>query len=119
LGFSQFLENPHSPVNCFGFDPANKKDLELLFHLTTGVIKRAGQLTAANMVAAAIKSGKGKNPLFPICINVDGSTYHKLFGLKQIVEKVLSDLLEERGVYYQLVKIDHSPIIGAAIAAFC
>ncbi len=118
-GISQFLENPHQANPGFALEQTPGYDLELMYHLVNGVILRAGQLAAINLTAAIIKSGKGRNPLHPICINVDGSTYHKLFGLKQVVETKLSQLLKDLDVYYQLVKTDHSPIIGAAIAGYC
>ena len=113
---SRFLENPHLPENRLGFGAANSSDLELLYYLAMGVVLRAGQLVAVNIAAAMLQSGKGRNPLYPICVNIDGSTYHKLFGFKPIVDKVLRDLLMKQGIYHYPVRVDHSPIIGAAIA---
>lgn len=113
---SRFLENPQIAENRFGLHSANESDLELLYRLARGVVRRAGQLAAVNMAAAMLKTGKGRSPLHPICVNIDGSTYHKLFGFKQIANGVLDDLLLEREVYYYPVQVEHSPTIGAAIA---
>ena len=113
---SRFLENPHLPRNGLGRCAKNRSDLELLYRLVQGAVHRAGQLTAVNMVAAMLKSGKGRNPLYPICINIDGSTYHNLFGFQYVVNRALYDLALERGLHYYLVNVDQSPVIGAAIA---
>jgi len=59
---------------------------------------------------------KGKSPLTPLCINIDGSTFYKTNHLASIAEEYLRKILDGRGVYYKITKIDDSPIIGAAIA---
>jgi len=95
------------------FTDADKK---LIYHFGSAITKRSAILTAINISAAAIKCGEGKSPLNPICINIDGSTFYKTNHLASIAEEYLRKILDGRGIYYKITKIDDSPIIGAAIA---
>jgi hexokinase len=91
-------------------------DKEFIYHFGAAITKRSAVLTAINISAAAIKCGKGQSPLTPLCINVDGSTFYKTNHLASIAEEYLRKILDNRGIYYKITKIDDSPIIGAAIA---
>jgi hexokinase len=91
-------------------------DKELIYHFGAAITKRSAILTAINISAAAIKCGEGKSPLTPLCINIDGSTFYKTNHLASIAEEYLRKILDGRGVYYKITKIDDSPVIGAAIA---
>jgi hexokinase len=80
------------------------------------VIERAALLAAVNVAAAVLRSGAGLSSRHPVCINIDGSTYYKTFGLRSRMERHLQDLLGGRGVHFQPVRIPDSPLIGAAVA---
>ena len=56
------------------------------------------------------------DPEYPVCINIDGSTYYKAFGLREKAEAYLSEILGSRGISYDLVRADDAPMIGAAVA---
>lgn len=81
-----------------------------------GIYARAAKLTAVNISAAVLKSGAGRDPARPVCINIDGSTYYKAYGLQAGTEKYLSEILGGRGISYDLVHADDAPLIGAAVA---
>jgi hexokinase len=51
-------------------------------------------------------------------VNVDGSTYYKTLtaDFQNRVQQELSSLLKPRGISYELIKVDESPVIGAAVA---
>ena len=57
------------------------------------------------------------NPRYPVCINADGTTYYKTKYLQRYTEQYLYEFLERKHHRYtSFVKIDDSPILGAALA---
>ncbi|MDA3798989.1 MAG: hexokinase [Kiritimatiellae bacterium] len=110
-----FVGNP-SEDGIFNKPIFSEDDKQLIYHWGAAITKRSAILTAINISAAAIKCGAGTNPLTPLCINIDGSTFYKTNHLASIAEEYLRRILDFRGVYYRITKIDDSPIIGAAIA---
>jgi len=116
IDISRFIENPYHPESPFNSKDFNDVDLSLLYFIINGYLKRAAKLTAINIASAMIKSGTGKSPLHPICINIDGSTYHKIDGFSQLTKTYLAEIIDSYGIYYRIIQVDNSPIIGAAIA---
>lgn len=113
---SVFLENPYAQDAVFNAQSIDAGDLEKIYYLVLAIVTRAAKLTAINIATAIIKSGKGHNPLHPVCINVDGSTYHKLYGFRAKSEAYLADILQARHLYCEIIEVDNAPIIGSAIA---
>jgi len=114
---SHYLEMPHNPeyvlVACLG----DENDATVLHMLLDAIIARAAKLTAVNLSAAVLKSGRGKNPRYPVCINADGTTYYKTEYLKLYTEGYLTEFLQRKHHrYVRFVRIDDSPILGAAVA---
>ncbi|MDA3923398.1 MAG: hexokinase [Kiritimatiellae bacterium] len=100
-------------------DPSfSDADREIVKALCTPVYERAAVLAAVNIASAIIKTGAGKDQKSPVCVNVDGSTYYKTLAadFQQRVQNELKDLLENRDIAYELVRVDDSPVIGAAVA---
>lgn len=115
---SHYLEDCHNPdydlVKVVG---DNEEDAAALYRIIKAVIERAGKLTAINLTAAVLRSGEGKNPRLPVVINADGTTFYKTAFLEFYTKLYLDELLEKKhGRYYEMVRIDNSPTLGAAIA---
>jgi len=93
-------------------------DRELVKALCTPVYERAAVLAAVNIASAVIKTGAGDDPEHPVCVNVDGSTYYRTLtaDFQQRVQSELRTLLDKRSLCYELVRVDDSPVIGAAVA---
>jgi hexokinase len=108
-----FLRNPKRgrthPLNSL-----SEEDKEIVLRLFTSVIERAALLAAINISAAVVKSGGGK--LRPVCVNVDGSTFYKTLGLRPRAKEHLRRILSPKRLSYQLIRVDDSPLIGAAVA---
>ncbi|MBK5200274.1 MAG: hexokinase [Spirochaetaceae bacterium] len=116
---SNYLEMPFNEdyklVQCV---KGNNNDSENLWHILKSIIERAAKMTAINLTAAVIKTDFGKNPLHPVCINADGTTFYKTEYLEKYTNYYLEQLLVKKyNRYYETVCIDNSPTIGAAIAA--
>lgn len=113
-----FCGHAPKPDNPF-LDPAfSEADRGTVVRLCTPVYERAAVLTAVNLASAIIKTGEGNDPARPVCVNVDGSTYYRTLtaDLQNRVRSELKELLAPRKIAYELVRIDDSPVIGAAVA---
>ena len=102
-------EHPLSDVSMTSDDEQSVRDI------ITGIYARIAKLAAINITAAVLKSGSGKDPARPVCINIDGSTYYKSVGFQDMAESYLKEILNSRGITYSLMHVDEAPLIGAAI----
>ncbi len=92
-------------------------DTLAMCYLADRLIERAAKLTAINLSAMAIGSGKGTSPTQPICIVAEGTTFYHLRNLKPRVDFYLKQYLEnKRGVFHEIVGVDNATLIGSAIA---
>ena len=123
----KIVSNKHLDDFCGGKPTADNPFLDAAFtaadreavaRLCTPVYARAAVLTAVNLASAILKTGEGKDPARPVCVNVDGSTYYRTLtaDFQNLVQRELKALLAPRGIAYELIKVDESPVIGAAVA---
>ncbi len=114
---SRFLNQAHGSGLLAGFCQ-NDEDRETLYALIDNLEERAARLVIVNFAAILEQLGHGKNPLAPVAITVDGSTYFKSQLLKTKVEYYIVAYLQNvLGYYVELIPSDNSNLIGAAIAA--
>jgi hexokinase len=92
------------------------EDKELVRHLCAAICERAALFAALNVSAAVLKSSGRESPRHPVCVNIDGSVYYNIIGFSSLVEGYLGAILGPRGVSYELIRVDDSPLIGAAVA---
>jgi hexokinase len=92
-------------------------DALTLYHIADRLTERAAKLTAVNLSAMAVKSGKGTDPTRPICIVAEGTTFYQMKTLKPRVEFYLKQHLENKhGIYTEIISVENATLIGAAIA---
>ncbi len=115
---SAFLSRPESDDNVLGSALAGGgKDITAVYYLVDALIERAAKLTAANLSSAAIQCDEGQDPCRPVCIVAEGTTFYHLKSLRQKVEYYLKQyLVDQKGVYYEIVSVENATLIGAAIA---
>ena len=65
-----------------------------------------------------LAGGRGADPLAPVCVNVDGSTFYRTrsAAFRSRIEEHLRAMLEPRGIHYERVGVEDAPVIGAAVA---
>jgi len=114
-GVDAFLHNPHTE-EPFPSSAVTAHDREILYRIFSEIVRRAALLAAVSVSAAVLKTNAGRNPLHPVCVNADGSTFYKTKGLRCMVEAYLRDILQPRGIFFDLVHVDDAPLIGAAVA---
>jgi len=115
---SHFLEDPlnmsYPLVAAVGDDEDDSMTLNLILR---SIIERAAKLTCVNISCAVMKADIGKNSRYPAIVNADGTTYYKTAFLKEYTENHIHSFLEDKlGRYVKFVRIDDSPVLGAAIA---
>lgn len=102
---------------CCERNDEGNRDREMVFDLVDLFYDRSALLIAINFSSIILRSGKGKNPIKPVLIVIEGSTILNSIMLRTKVERNLDKLLTEKsGVYYRLTKIENANIIGTAIA---
>jgi len=113
-----FCHNPWLPPESFGVLSMTEEDRRMALELCTPIYTRAALFAAVNIAAAVIRSGAGADPLHPVAVNIDGSTYYRTAAASfaSRVQGHLRDLLARRGIHYELIFVDEAPIIGAAVA---
>ena len=124
------LESMHLDNFCAQYDngkpnPLNKvfsnaNDAAMARRLATPVFERAAILTAIHLAAFIVKTGGGVDREAPVCVCVDGSTYHKTRAVPfpKIVQRELDQMLGPRNIAFALtVCPDNAPMVGAAVAA--
>lgn len=103
-------------IGLLGSEVFTDADREIMKTVFGAVVERAALLTAVNILAAVVKSGAGQDPQRPVCVNIDGSTYYKTYGLANKVQAHLASMLKGRGLHIRCVHVEDAPVVGAAIA---
>lgn len=113
-----FCDNPSVKTGAFASLDLSDDDRRTIQAIGGAVYRRAAVLSAINLAAAILKSGGGHDPLSPVCVNVDGSTFYRTLSVefKSRIEAKLREILEPAGIYYRLVSISDAPVVGAAVA---
>jgi len=118
-----FLYYPKSAkcvlAKCCGLSDSEeeKNDRFALYHIIDVIIERAAKLVAINLTVAVLKSGKGQDPLFPVCIAADGSTFYKSKLFRSKLDRYIAQYMNhEYGLYCEFVKAENANLVGSAIA---
>lgn len=93
------------------------EDRITLYYLIHALVERSAKFVAANLAAIMLKTEKGRNPLKPVCITIEGSTYYnsRLFRdkLNFYIKQCMND---ELGIYCKLNRVENANLTGAAVA---
>lgn len=96
----------------------NESDKLVAAEIIDTLIERAAKLVAANLAAVILKTGKAKSAEKPVLMTIEGTTFYKLHGFQAMFEKYLNDFLSgDNKRYYEIVEVENSSLLGAAIAA--
>jgi hexokinase len=117
---NEFLLYPDSKDNPFAAisREASREDGQGLYRLCDAFVERAAAMAAVNLSAIVLKTGKGLDPRYPVCVTVDGTTFWQLRLFRSRVESRMRGLLtgaHERA--WEITSVEDAPLLGAAIAA--
>jgi hexokinase len=114
---NSFAANQGAKGNILAESVKDCNDSESCRHIIDVLIDRAAILVAASMSAVILKCGKGRSPGKPILITVEGTTFYELYNFRSRFETYLSEYLTaDRKRYVEFTQVDHSGMIGAALA---
>lgn len=118
IDFDNFVANPYVAKGAFSELPLTDEDRRAIQALGEPLFVRAANLTAVNIASAVLRCGEGHDPLHPVCVTIDGSTYYKTRScmFRSRVEQGLREILGKRGVYFDTICVEDAPLIGSAIA---
>ncbi len=116
--FDDFAANPFLRTGALADVPFSDDDRRVLMAVSEPLFLRAAAFTAVNVSAAVLRTRAGRDPLHPVCVTIDGSTYYKTRTamFKSRVEQGLRDILGPRGVHFETVFVEDAPMIGSAVA---
>ena len=114
---SYYMEIPSKPGKLQSL-VACEQDAENLYALTDALLERAAMLAVMNLTAIMHYTGTGLNPLKPVAIAVEGTTYAKNELLRQKIRSYLISYTEkQRGYYCRVFSTEDANLVGSAVAA--
>jgi len=111
-----FLREGSGPLaELFG---SGERDAAASFMYVSSIVTQRGATLAAAMLAAAVeKTGGGENPLAPVRIAVEGTTYLVYKGMRAAIESHLHLMLNKhRPRSYCITVVEQASLLGAAAA---
>ncbi len=96
---------------------STEEDASFAAKIIDALIERAAKLVAANLAAVILKTEKAKSAEKPVLMTIEGTTFYKLKDFKKMFENYLQEFLSgDNERYYDIVEVENSSLIGAAIA---
>jgi hexokinase len=113
----------HAPLAMEGllgelFGSDERDAIATVSYLTSIVTKRGALFSAAVVAAMVERIGAGRDPLVPVRIAVEGTTYVMYRGMREALEAHLHLLLNREGPRaYAISPVEQASLLGAAVAA--
>ena len=117
---NDFLLYPDSADNPLGAacGRMSADDARSLYSLCDALVERAAVLVAVTLSAIVLRTGRGRDPRYPVCMTVDGTTFWQLRGFRCRVEAHMRAFLSGVNARaWEITSVEDAPLLGAAIAA--
>ena len=117
---NEFLLSPDSGAHPLGKAARrfSALDAQVLHLLLDSLVERAAMLAAITLCAVLLKSGRGRDPRYPVMITADGTTFWQLRAFRTRVESHMRAFLAgDRERAWEISGVDDAPLLGAGIAA--
>jgi hexokinase len=114
-----FMYDPLSGQGTLGslFEPDEEAAVASFVYLVSIVTQRAAILSAA-LLAATVERIGHRDPLAPVRIAVEGTTYMRYKGMRKALESCLHTVLtRETPLPYCIAPVEQASLLGAAMAA--
>ncbi|AAC65489.1 hexokinase family protein [Treponema pallidum] len=118
VDMDRFLFAPSVSTTTLGalLAPGTDTDREILFLLLDAVVARAARIAAGVIAASVLKSGAGYDPLRPVCVLAEGTTFQRTYRLRtRVTSHLQAFLTEERGVYFDIISLENAVTLGSAL----
>jgi len=94
------------------------EDARVLYTLVDALLERASMMAVMNLTAIMSYTQTGTNPLLPVCVAIEGTTFMKNEAFRQKIRGHLIHYTERvRGHYCRVVNTDEANLVGSAVAA--
>ncbi len=117
---NEFMHDPltgKGPVAAF-FGPHERDALTSFAYIASIISKRAGIFAGTAVAAGIEKIQSGYDPMVPVRVAVEGTTYVIYKGLRESLESNLHMLLNANGPRsYTISPVEQASLFGAAVAA--
>ncbi len=113
----------HAPLTGKGpvgelFGPDERDALTSFVYLTSIITERAGIFAGTAVAASIDRIGTGYDPMVPVRVAVEGTTYVIYKGLREALESHLHILLNSHAPRsYVISPVEQASLFGAAVAA--
>ena len=114
---NEFIDAPFGP-GVLSQCCANEIDRQHVYFIIDAIFERAARLVAVMITALHIQMNVGKNPVKPLAITIEGSTYYRSRLFREKLNAHLKSYTAEKYEYYSaFLRVENANIIGSALAA--
>jgi hexokinase len=117
---NEFMHDPLTGKGPIGelFGSDERDALSSFVYLTSIITKRAGIFAGTAIAASIEKISAGYDPMIPVRVAVEGTTYVIYKGLRETLESNLHMLMNDKGPRsYIISPVEQASLFGAAVAA--
>lgn len=113
-----FVAHPNAKNPIASLPGLTDDDRAVVYELIDAMLERAARLVVSCYIACAKRTGTGNDPLHPILITAEGTTYYRCELLKQKIDYYIEQAMRrDRGIYVQTMQVENAVIYGTALAA--
>ena len=117
---NDFIAFPHGESPLARMALLCEQDRGLVYALADAMYERTAKLVALCYAACAERTGAGRDPLHPILIAAEGTTYYKCELLKEKIDYYMEHELRRRlGLFVKTARVEDAVTYGAALSAVC
>lgn len=114
---SQYLALPHHVGRLHDLAPVGE-DAQTLYILADALSERAAMMAVMNLTAIMDYTQTGLDPLLPVCVAIEGTTYMKNRIFRQKIQSHLIHYTQRaRGYHCRVISTDEANLVGSAVAA--
>lgn len=94
------------------------EDALAVYQLVDALIERAAMMAVMNLTAIMRYTETGRDPLKPVCVAIEGTTFMKNEAFRQKIRAHLIHYTErQRGYYCRVMNTEEANLVGSAMAA--
>lgn len=114
---SLYMQAPTQAGRLHALAP-DGEDAHALYALVDALLERAAMLVVMNLTSIMRFTGAGRDPLRPVLVAVEGTTFAKNECFRQkILGYLLSYTQRQRGFHCRVTSTEEANLVGSAIAA--
>ena len=117
VDISKYQAAPAKPGKLHDLAPEGE-DARTVYQLVDALIERAAMMAVMVLTSIMRETGAGTDPLKPVCVAIEGTTFMKNDIFRQ---KIMSHLIQytqrTRGYHCRVMNTDEANLVGSAVAA--